>query len=76
MMTAEQARQALRDRISAWLAEGRQDFTTADLTDLWTAAGLSRSWTQKQIGQLRQDGVLGYDDNTQRHLLIAHPDAA
>ncbi|WP_395108669.1 hypothetical protein [Actinomadura sp. SCN-SB] len=75
-MTAAEARQTLRERLAEWLDEGRQDFTTADLSDLWTAAGLSRSWARKQIGQLREEGVLAYDDTTQRHLLISRPKAA
>ncbi|MFI0367570.1 hypothetical protein ACH35V_06795 [Actinomadura sp. 1N219] len=75
-MTAAQARQALRDRIAAWHAEGRADFTTADLSEIWTSAGLSRQWAQNQIRRLREHGVLGYDDDAQRHLLLAVPDAA
>jgi hypothetical protein len=76
VMTAEQARQALRDRITAWQAEGREDFTTADLADLWAGAGLTRQWAQNQIRKLRADGVLGYDDETQRHTLTGQPAAA
>jgi hypothetical protein len=75
-MTAAEARQALRDRIAAWAAEGREDFTTADLSEVWTGAGLSRQWAQNQIRRLREQGVLGYDDDAQRHLLLAVPDAA
>lgn len=75
-MTDADARQALRDRITAWLAEGREDFTTADLSDLWTGAGLSRSWARKQLGKLKDDGVLDYDDETQRHILLGATAAA
>lgn len=75
-MTAAQARQALRDRIASWATEGREDFTTADLSPIWTGAGLSRQWAQNQIRRLREQGVLGYDDDAQRHLLLAVPDAA
>ena len=76
-MTAAEARQALRDRINTWLTEGREDFQTADLTDIWTGAGLTRQWAQNQIRKLRADGVLGYDDEAQRHILLRRlPDAA
>ncbi|MCP2343389.1 hypothetical protein [Actinomadura rupiterrae] len=75
-MTAAQARQTLYDRIAQWQNQGVTDFTTADLSDIWTNAGLSRAWAQKWIRKLRDDGVLGFDDETQRHQIHAAPDTA
>ncbi|WP_395110583.1 hypothetical protein [Actinomadura sp. SCN-SB] len=73
-MTVAEARQALRDQISAWIAEGREDFRTADLAHIWTEAGMTRQWAQGQIRKLREDGVLGFDDEAQRHTLLRQPE--
>ncbi|MCP2336126.1 hypothetical protein [Actinomadura rupiterrae] len=70
-----EARTAILSQLAAWIDEGRTDFTTADLAPIWTAAGKYRQWAQRQLTQLRdEDGVIGYDDETQRHTLLRRPD--
>jgi hypothetical protein len=74
-LTAAQAREALRERITAWQRQGVEDFATGDLRDLWADAGLTRQWAQNQLRKLRTAGVIGYDDTTQRHLILDTPTA-
>jgi hypothetical protein len=75
-LTPEQARAALLDQITAWIDQGREDFQTKDLAEVWLSAGMTRQWAQGQIRKLRDAGVIGYDDQAQRHTLINRPEAA
>ncbi len=74
--TTETARQALVDQLCAWFDEGRDSFATADLSPIWSGAGMTRQWAQSRLKALRGLGVLGYDDDTQRHTLLRRPEAA
>ncbi len=74
--TTEAARQALVDQLCAWFDEGRESFATADLSPIWSGAGMTRQWAQSRLKALRGLGVLGYDDDTQRHTLLRRPEAA
>lgn len=74
--TTEAARQAIVDQLCAWFDEGRESFATADLSPIWSGAGMTRQWAQSRLKALRGLGVLGYDDDTQRHTLLRRPEAA
>lgn len=69
----EKARQALLNQIATWTDEGKTTFSTADLSPIWTGAGMTRQWAQSQLRKLRQLGVIGYEEDTQRHTLLRSP---
>ncbi|MBD2894771.1 hypothetical protein amrb99_36980 [Actinomadura sp. RB99] len=72
-LSAAELRTAVLSQCSTWLDEGREDFATKDLAPVWTAAGASRQTVQRLLRKLREEGVLGYDDEAQRHTLLRRP---
>ncbi|MDL4815461.1 helix-turn-helix domain-containing protein [Actinomadura opuntiae] len=72
-LSAAELRTALLSQLATWLDEGREDFATKDLAPVWTAAGASRQTVQRLLRKLRDEGVLGYDDEAQRHTLLQRP---
>jgi hypothetical protein len=75
-MSPEQARALLLGQLATWIDEGRQDFSTGDLSPVWAKAGMTRQWCQGFLRKLRNDDVIGYDDAEQRHTLLQRPEAA
>jgi hypothetical protein len=53
-----EARERFRSQLTAWLDEGRRDFSTSDLYSLLSAVGLSRAWLHKQINAAIDDGLI------------------
>ncbi|MFB4300660.1 hypothetical protein [Actinomadura sp. NTSP31] len=72
-LSAAEVRTAILSQFATWLDEGRTDFATKDLAPVWTAAGTSRQAVQRLLRKLRDEGVLGYDDEAQRHTLLQRP---
>ena len=35
---------------------------------------MTRQWAQGRLKKLREAGVLGYDDDAQRHLMLTRPE--
>src|SRR5262249_58331004 len=63
--TKDQADAALSGQLAAWVAEGKDHFTSKDLRPLLDRIGRSRQWAQKQYKTLITDGVIGgYDETT------------
>ncbi|WP_433465811.1 hypothetical protein [Spirillospora sp. CA-128828] len=74
-LTAVETRTAILSQLATWIDEGREDFATKDLAPIWTAAGVKRQSVQRILRKLRdEDGVIGYDDEAQRHTLLRRPE--
>lgn len=74
-LTAVEVRTAILSQFATWMDEGREDFATKDLAPIWTSAGTTRQSVQRLLRKFRDDdGILGYDDETQRHTLIKRPE--
>jgi hypothetical protein len=73
-MTPEARLAALVQLLQDWWDHGRRDFTTGDLSPLWTSTDMTRQWAQGRLKKLRETGVLGYDDEAQRHLMLGRPE--
>lgn len=71
----EDARQALLGQIEAWRAEGRERFATRDFRALITRTGISRRTVQRRLGELLEQGALGYDDKAQEFVIRALAEA-
>ncbi|MFD0685886.1 hypothetical protein [Actinomadura fibrosa] len=75
-LTSAETRTAILSQLAAWMDEGKEDFSTKDLAPIWTAAGTSRPTVQRILAKLRdEDGVIGYDETSQRHTLLQRPGA-
>nr|WP_062336231.1 hypothetical protein [Herbidospora sakaeratensis] len=73
-MTDAEKRAALLTLLRDWWDADRREFQTGDLAALWTTTDATRSWAQKRLRKLRDEGVLGYDEEAQRHLMLARPE--
>ncbi len=63
-MSAEEAAEILKERISEFKESGVMQFNAPDLSDVLTVTGRSRAWLHKQLGKLVADGSLTKDDFT------------
>jgi hypothetical protein len=59
--------------VTEWFDEGRATFQTADVSKVWTAAGMTRQWAQNRLRKLEADGVLGYSDAERCFTLLDRP---
>lgn len=73
-MTPEARLAALVQLLQDWWDNDRRDFTTGDLSPLWSSTDMTRQWAQGRLKKLREAGVLGYDDEAQRHLMLGRPE--
>lgn len=73
-MTVQERQAALLALLQDWWDAERRDFATGDLSPLWTSTDATRQWAQGRLRKLRDAGVLGYDEESQRHLMLARPE--
>jgi hypothetical protein len=62
-MTAEQAREVFRDRITALAGQGKTRITAEDVIDLLEQTGRSRPWLYLIFAELEKSGELRKDDS-------------
>lgn len=63
-MSADEALEILKERISEFKESEIMQFNAPDLSDVLTATGRSRAWLHKQLGKLVADGSLTKDGFT------------